>query len=694
MGKNNKKKKRAENQNQSDVYLLIGFLSLILLHILGGFWHSFFSWGFSHWASIPNTITLIIGSMSILSVLSLYFFRNKLSLNFIDQLQFSNKSKPVTVLFSVLISLILGFVLYTFRSQAFVYGDGYSMLDFCSTNQPLEIIDQHKLQLLALYWHQFTFKTFSSFTSFNKEEIFALTNVLGGIIGLWGIYKISVVLSRSRKERLFFIIISLSSASIILFFGYIENYTWATSFMLWSLYYSIRYTQRTCRIFPLLFFSFLAFAFHMITLPALVTVLFVILYRKDSFKKFIDNLKRFHLVIIVLVGSLSILLFAQLKGLSTFVPIWAIPKNNYSLFALSHLSDIFNLLLLIAPLGLLFFFFSLKKNNALKNDSTEKVLFVISLLTFLSACFIDPHLGMMRDFDLFSFYGIPLTLWSGYRFSRVITYKQFPSWIIIASLVILLVHVVPNLYEKNHPNIAVEHLDKILWEDPHYQNEYQDAFRGLSWGYILRNNSEQYDLSEKYFTRSANSNNLDPLPLYNLGVYYIEKNQLDSARHYFHKGKNLSILDPKFLSKLAEIEFLENNISLAEKYSRESLALDSNHIHALSTLGIILRTQNKHDEALKYFSKVNDLKPNDYMFLLRLGVQFSEIKIADSAIFYMDKSLPYLPPSVKHNILGSYVSISISLNRKEDAIRYFNQLKAIAPNSLILKKLEKEIYGQ
>ena len=524
MGKRKKVDKHNKYISTNDKYLLVGFFSIILLHIIGGFWHSNYSWGFSYWSVVPQGVTIIIGLISMCCILLFYLMRHNLNFEFIDKFKITNKSKSVSILYFIGVTIILTSILYIFRSKIHIYGDGYTVIEFCSTDTTLKIIDQNYLQPLAVYWHQFMFKMLSPFSYFEKENIFALTNVIGGVIGFWGIYNITGLLSRNLRERMFFIIISLSSASIILFFGYVENYTWAMSFMLWSIYYCIRYVNNSSSIYPLLICSIIAFAFHMTTLTMIATIIFVLLYKFDLTKKFINKIKRVYFVSFIIISSILITLMSQLKELTVFVPIWGIENNNYSLISFSHLTDILNLLLLLAPLGLMFLLTISKNKDTedLKSDSTERVLFIISLLTFLSACFIDPQLGILRDWDLFSFYGIPLTLLGGYRFSRMYSDKQFPIWIIIASSIVVLVHIVPNIYEKNNPQIAVEYLDKILWEDPHYQSEYQNAFRGLSWGLILRDELKRDDLAGKYYTRRSKFEKTDPTSLYNAGELFLE----------------------------------------------------------------------------------------------------------------------------------------------------------------------------
>jgi len=60
----------------------------------------------------------------------------------------------------------------------------------------------------------------------------------------------------------------------------------------------------------------------------------------------------------------------------------------------------------------------------------------------------------------------------------------------------------------------------------------------------------------------------------------------------------------------------------------------------------------------------------------------------------MKKSLSLAPENQKPNILSSLISTSLHLHQKEKAIEYLNQLKAIAPNSPIIKAKEKEVFAQ
>lgn len=695
MGKRKKTQTDKKAVQPRDKLLLVGFLSLIVLHIIGGFWHSYYSWGFSYWSLFSTNTIVFLGVLSIIALLATYYYRSKIKLDFVDRLQFTHKSKPVTFLFYTVISIVLFFILYNYRSQAHVYGDGYLILGNVLSLEDVFAASKSLMEIFTIYLYYFTVTTAKYLGIFSTANVLGALSTVAGVLGVWGLWSISKSLGSSKERRYFIFISALTSASIILFFGYIENYTWAMVSGLWTLYFSLGYVKRQNGILPLIFFSLISIGFHLIAFPFFLAGLYAVLLRSDK-AEFIRKLHTLSLSLFFVLGTLIIVFIAQIKGISIFVPLWKIPENPYSMLSLEHMADILNQLIFVAPISIVMLGLILIQRKKRKStiDDSSKVLYMVSFLTFLSAFFIDPQLGAVRDWDLLSLYGIPLTLYAGYSISNLYDKKKFPSWIIVASLIIVFVHIVPNIYEKNHPKSAVAYLDKVLWDDPHYQSDYQNAYRGLSWGFILRNNVGRNDLSEKYFTRKIRVDKYDPTPLYNLGVLHFQKNQIDSARYYLHKGFELTPQDPKFLSMLSEVENKSQNIQLAEKYAREALKLDSTYLPALTTLGIILSNQNKILEALFYFRKVYDVDPEDELNIMNLGIIYSRGINVDSAYYYMHKALPYLPESRKIEILGSLISITLYMNNKDEAIEYFNQLKKLSPNSEIVRKKEKEIYDK
>ena len=80
MGKSKKSLKKINSSNVTDKYLLLGFLSIILLHILGGVWHSYYSWGFSYWYVVPKNVTILSGFISLACILIAYSLRYKVKL--------------------------------------------------------------------------------------------------------------------------------------------------------------------------------------------------------------------------------------------------------------------------------------------------------------------------------------------------------------------------------------------------------------------------------------------------------------------------------------------------------------------------------------------------------------------------------------------------------------------------------------
>ncbi len=422
----------------------------------------------------------------------------------------------------------------------------------------------------------------------------------------------------------------------------------------------IGYLKNKNSIIPVMILSTLSIAFHLLALPYFVVGIYSVLLKSEKYK-FLVEIQTTTLTLFVVIVSVFILILSHLFELSIFVPILSNSQNTYSLLSVVHLVDLMNQLILVSPIAIIFFLFFLsnKIDKKINQDYNSKLLYLLALLSFLTSCFIDPKLGAARDWDLLSLYGFPLTIYCAYQLVKLFSNDKFPNWIVVASFLIFIIHIIPNVIEKNNNNISVEYLDKILWDDPHYQIDYGGAIRGLSWGHILRSNMKRTDLAQKYFLRRSHESTNDATPLDNLAIVHSDNKQFDSARYYLLKGMALNPTEPNFYSKLSEIETESGDFRLAEKYARESLALDSNHIEGITSLAILLSYLQEPEDALVYFRKAYNLKPNGFKNALNLGIQYSQGQNSDSANYYLKKALKLAPKQQRSNVLGALISVSL-----------------------------------
>ena len=678
-----------KNSNSStfELLLFIVLFTLILLHILGGLFSSYYVWGIGYWFVLGTyTIPLGIAALTILTLI--YLSRNYIQKKVEKSSHKVNRNR--SVYFTILSFIIIFIILYIFRVKSLVYGDGYlisgNLLDL------EQILSEGKsyLEILTIYLYYYSVLIFTTVTEQDGVTIIAVLNTFAGALSLFALWSISGLLSNSRATKLFLFVSTLTSSIVILFFGYIEYYPWAVMCSLWGIRYLVGYVKEENGIIPMLVFSLFALLFHFLSFPLLAVCVYVIIYRSTSIK-IISQLSLKKITILIIAGLLIVYITEQFTIGSIFVSVWYRLNNVYVIFSKNHILDIFNHLLLVAPL-ILFIVPVLMKKEKQQSTATDinfRVLYLLTIISFLMAFIIDPELGAVRDWDVLAFYAIPCTLLMAYLILRKFESKKFPVWLTFAVGLLAIVHILPNIYEKNNPNSAVLFLDTVLWEDPHYQSNYKNANRGISWGYLLWKSENRPDLAKKYFTRSAKVVESNASPCYNLAMLYYEDNKLDSARYYLKQGHIITPDDPKYLTQISDIENKEKNFLLAKQFAEEALKIDSMHIPAISNLGIAAINLGLFDEAGTAFRKAYSLNPNTFNQINNMALFHMQTRSIDSSIVYLKESLPFATKQMSEVIYINLITVYSVTNDKTNALLYFDSLQVKYPNSRYINQIQE-----
>jgi tetratricopeptide (TPR) repeat protein len=339
------------------------------------------------------------------------------------------------------------------------------------------------------------------------------------------------------------------------------------------------------------------------------------------------------------------------------VPLWPVPGNSYWFLSTAHLMDIANLCLLLAPLGAgvwLLFRFRGSRNRTI--SSAEQLLITVSLWTFLVSFWVNPTLGAPRDWDLLSFFGFPLSLWGIYSLCLASTSKLWLYRCLISAFVVVFVTAVPNLLEKNDLDKAAMRLDDILWKDAHYQDDYYQAARCLSWAHILWENAEDQEGAMKYYRRLVNA----------------------QPTSY------------KVWSTLGERHFIRGNRDSAYVHLRRAMALEANDAYLLSLMGTVEVTLGRNDDALAHFRKAYTIEPASRKHSIQLGMFHGLRDAHDSAFHYLKQGLS-LPEgdSEKPIVYRSLFNSALAVGQFAVADRALQELarRGIDPSELSQMRL-------
>lgn len=224
--------------------------------------------------------------------------------------------------------------------------------------------------------------------------------------------------SIAPPNRLLFFLTLFSGGGILLFFGYVENYTWASLLSLLFLQSAVTDSVRPRFPWRSLLMLALAVGFHfaaLILLPAWFYLLYQDTTARSSRWQAIDSARRARWFVAVygLILAAAYTGARAWTGRSSILPLLASDaRDGYALLSWPHGADLLSLIALAAliPLGILLF--TCRTNAA--SYPAHVPLGIAAVTGGLFVLLFDPNLGLPRDWDLLAFALWPLVFWGAW----------------------------------------------------------------------------------------------------------------------------------------------------------------------------------------------------------------------------------------------------------------------------------------
>jgi tetratricopeptide (TPR) repeat protein len=431
-------------------------------------------------------------------------------------------------------------------------------------------------------------------------------------------------------RRLFLFVATCTSGSVLLFCGHIELYVWAGALFVWFL--AISYERRIEGGFTaVLVLGILTVLLNFMLLPAASAVVALLRVNRSpgtaGVRKWLSPVR---VIAAFAIGSLMLAFVLQWFSLSYgTVPLIPHTTNQYWFLSKDHVSDILNTLVFAAPLCVLI----LVKPGLVATFREYWILLMAAALPWLVSFWIDPDAGAVRDWDLLSIYGIPFTLLMALaivKWGRDIDVPKLVLPVLCLSLFLL----GPYLYERFDSNRLVSRVNAIIYDDPHYQTNYQNGLRCVSWGALLNNEAGRDDLAETYLRRRIEADTVSAVGYANMGQLFLTRRQFDSAEVYL-RGALL-----RDTNSVVYAGLLSNALLFQSKW--EELAplliatehLDSARAEALQVCGRTLLAAKKPRAALQCFVRLDSYAPGNLYFKLAIAMSFAMLENKDSTMAY------------------------------------------------------------
>jgi len=332
--------------------------------------------------------------------------------------------------------------------------------------------------------------------------------------------------------------------------------------------------------------------------------------------------------------------------------------EGYTLFSLNHMLDIVNLCFMLLPPFPIFIAVALWLPFR-ESPIRREIIFlgIMTLSALVGVMLFDPKLGMPRDWDLFSFCGVPAAVLGYYTLikSRLPStgYARVASMAIFLGLAVL----VPRAVGRALGSIEVAHIENYIKLDVkknkninltlrnyHVERGNQEHAAALyeQWqkdfpereineqGLKLRNEGK-YAEAAQYFL-AAIGHNPSHVPTYAvLAACYRSMGEYDKARYALEVANGMDPNNVNVLSEFAYLYRLGGDLERAEQYFRRVLSIDPRHLYASLGLLEVLWSSAQHTKHDELLIRVAGLPKAPAAINMRLGSKYFSDGLYDQA---------------------------------------------------------------
>lgn len=389
----------------------IAFISIYIIMLLGFFAASFFTdirlWGLSTWGYLPiwvRFVFVLIGLAAIPVALKIgkATSTDRATGNF------------RTILTIGIAAIAAGVCFWLFRGETHFLGDGYGNISGLASRVP-NINMRDFGEVMA---HLSLAKLLGGNSEANVILSYQIISVLAGVLFIPAVSWTASRLFTQRWDRILFSLALILSGQILLSFGYVENYSLfvlaVVSFACVGLLVALGKAARWIVLVPLGF----ALGFHVLGVTLILPAAYLLLTGGKLANRISHSSRfvKFGLVLVVLVVLLAGLWLAMKQSLFLQIALLSLSPTRftvegYTLLSGAHLADFANLMVLLIPGILLLLAGAMQLPWKKPLARTEYRFLILLAACVTAAAFIfDPKLGMPRDWDLFSFIGVPVAM--------------------------------------------------------------------------------------------------------------------------------------------------------------------------------------------------------------------------------------------------------------------------------------------
>ncbi len=604
--------------------VLAAYYAMLLAFLLASFFPEYRVWGINLWAYFPTFVPLVLFGVGAVIPFAIRWIPGR------EQISKENRKYVWLVLG---LTLLFGLAFYFLRARTHFLGDGYTVLSLLAQENPL-VKTRELGEALAHIW----MKSGVGGGGRNAALLsFQIISISSGALFLFVTAAASRRLFERTAERLLFWLGLASGGYMLLFFGYVENYSLlvlaVATYALTGLVVARGILNRWLILIPLAFAIF----FHVIAATLIPSAVYLLLANSRAGDFTARQSRAAKIAFTLAALAVAIWVFHHFYTTEyffrfAFVPLFEnrFTVEGYTLFSINHLADYANLLLLLLP-GLPIVIAVLRLTPIKKTLKRREYRFLLILMaSTLGAVFVlDPKLGMPRDWDLFSFAGVPLAIFGFYYLldSRLTGRHNVKAASLAIALSVL--SLLPRAVGQAIPETSLAHfnsyleLDRvrtrnagILLVDYYYDRNDTVAAENSRAAWHDRRIDEPLVLQANrlldaghvidaaaFYRRALSVNPVSPIAYTNLGECYLRLGQLDSARTMLEIADGLNPNNAITINNLGLIQFKRGSYREAEHLWLKAASLDTGFVQPRSFLIKLYRTTRDRQKYVEFLTR-------------------------------------------------------------------------------------------
>jgi len=398
---------------------LIAYFLTLAAFLASSFFPDSRLWGLNGWAWFPLWVRFSLLGIGLLIGGAIWRWQDVLDRT-ADLPGRPDSPRPFLMIISTLTGCLM-LLFYLGRARTHFLGDGY--LELTALVTPASDIMYREIgETLA---HSYLYSFLSGAPPERALDAYQIISITAGFLFLVVLTLAALRLMAQTRDRMLYVLATISGGFLLLFFGYVEHYSLfsvAVAAIVLCALLVLGGKLKPIWLLPLLAFGLFL---HMLTLILLPAVLAVYLSRTKFGSWYAARDRTAKIGLLALLASPAVALIIYFFATNLFFRLAFVPPlahcftaEGYTLFSPAHLADWLNLIVIHMP-GILVLVAGMVGVDcrALLREPPYRFLAFLLVCAWGAAFVLDPKLGMPRDWDLFSFAGLPLVLAAAYLYT-------------------------------------------------------------------------------------------------------------------------------------------------------------------------------------------------------------------------------------------------------------------------------------